>query len=170
MKMKNPLKFTPYILGCAAFMFCVVAPVSTLDAEPVSVTQTVSATISVNVPEGSEAVTYMLNGELVTIAPGTTGVVIPAGATNITLPTNVVLTVSHSGAAQTSSYTVSPAVVLPNMQPIAFTESSSSFRLLSGPIQPRSSTFRALEQAIRLISNNYQASLIVARGSVTDGN
>lgn len=136
-----------------------------------------AATILVTVPTGGKPVTYVLGDKIWTVKPGQT-VVLPAGATKISLPAGTILTASVPSAKSLTPtkhvYTVSQPITLSALTPASIKDNAPFITPGSGPsgngIQLPSGTITDLIDAVSSASGTTINPFNVLGEEVTDGN
>jgi len=185
-----------------AAVVCATAAIVTVPivsaAAPAAVSQApVRLAAKVQVPSNGEAVTYMLNGKKVTIAPGETAD-LPSGATHIVLPvgTHFILTswptggwlsskggmakggmpkggMAKGGMPSTNTYDLSKPVVLAALTSEQIAANTGAFGLVgqSGLIKLPNGTITNLIDAANGVSSTTVNPFNLLQGSdITDGN
>jgi len=172
----------------------ITAPIVTAGAPSVVSQAPVRLAAKVKVPINGEAVTYMLNGKKVTIAPGETAD-LPSGATKIVLPvgTQFILTswptggwlsskggMAKGGMAKggmgdpsTNTYDLSKPVVLAALTPEQIAANNGAFGLVgqSGLIKLPNGTITNLIDAAHGVGTTTVNPFNLLQGSdITDGN
>lgn len=159
-------KTTPFTLAAIAALSVGVMTETSYAATDVVEQAEVSTSVSVEVPAGGEDVTFTVDDEEVTIKAGTSGV-IPAGATNIVVPANTILTLVTKTGGVVDSTTVFKAkqkTTVPNLSGADFS-ADASFTLVSSS----SEAVKTLSSALQSLQNALNAGAIAA-GANSDGN
>lgn len=136
-----------------------------------------AATILVTVPQNGKAVTYVLGDKIWTVRPGQT-VVLPAGATKISLPAGTILTASIPSAKSMDPtkhvFTVNQPITLATLTPASIRANEQFITPggggVGGGIQLPSATITDLINAVSSASGNTVNPFNVLGEETTDGN
>ena len=142
------------------FAFFAIALVSANAAPPSTAASARNVVIEVTVPEDVPPVTYYVDGQLITVASGTTAE-LPPKATQITLHEGVILRVKRIGgpaALRLVEYRLTETITLAQYNEASFQANIDAFQFIGnpvGPIKHPNQQERYLMRAVRLSALGY---------------